>query len=166
MPSTPPKRDYKRTDPTTGKKYKATSPKGKELFRKQQLAKCRAIKKVQKKVEKKEKPKNVDKSLAQILRVACKANNLGDSGSSYVLLTRLLAAGGAKKAKKASKKPETEPKEKELYKTSMVQVLVKTKRVKNREKQTGLDFPEKLVKMKRVKIGVKQTSFGFSQKIS
>ena len=101
MPSTPTKRDYKRTDPTTGKKYKATSPKGKELFRKQQLAKCRAIKKVQKKVEKKEKPKNVDKSMAQILRVACKANKLGDSGSSYVLLTRLLAAGGAKKAKKA-----------------------------------------------------------------
>ena len=35
-------RDYKRTDPKTGRKYKATSPKGRELFKKQKLAKKRA----------------------------------------------------------------------------------------------------------------------------
>ena len=31
------------------------------------------------------------KTMAQLLRVACKANKLGDSGSSTVLLKRLLA---------------------------------------------------------------------------
>jgi len=35
-------RDYKRTDPKTGRKYKATSAKGRELFKKQKMAKKRA----------------------------------------------------------------------------------------------------------------------------
>ena len=39
MPGT---RDYKRTDPKTGRKYKATSAKGRELFKKQKVAKKRA----------------------------------------------------------------------------------------------------------------------------
>ncbi len=52
------------------------------------------------------------KSMTALLRIACKANKLGDSGSSAVLLQRLLAAGakggGAKKSaapKKQHKKP-------------------------------------------------------------
>ena len=43
-------------------------------------------------------------SMAKVLRVACKANKLGDSGSSAVLLKRLLAAG-KKSASAAEKKP-------------------------------------------------------------
>ena len=38
----PASRDYKRTDPKTGRKYKATSAKGRELFKKQKVAKKRA----------------------------------------------------------------------------------------------------------------------------
>jgi negative regulator of replication initiation len=38
------------------------------------------------------------KTMAQLLRVACKANKLGESGSSTVLLKRLLAAGEKKDA--------------------------------------------------------------------
>lgn len=43
------------------------------------------------------------KTMAELLRVACKANKLGDSGSSTVLLKRLLAAGEKKGA--IAKKP-------------------------------------------------------------
>ena len=35
-------REYKRTDPATGRKYKATCAKGRELFKKQKLARKRA----------------------------------------------------------------------------------------------------------------------------
>jgi hypothetical protein len=57
--------------------------------------------------------KIMTKSMAELLRIACKANKLGDSGSSTVLLKRLLSAGAkggaiAKKSaapKKQGKKP-------------------------------------------------------------
>ena len=57
------------------------------------------------------------KTMAELLRIACKANKLGDSGSSTVLLKRLLAAGAkgggiAKKSaalNKQGKKPGKKP---------------------------------------------------------
>ena len=61
-------REYKRTDPKTGKKYKASSPKGKELFRKQQLAKKRKEGKATKK-EKKGPNKTVVKKYVKKQRV-------------------------------------------------------------------------------------------------
>ena len=54
-------------------------------------------------------------SMAQLLRVACKANKLGDSGSSAVLLARLINAGKNGKngtATKAKPKPKAKPKAK------------------------------------------------------
>lgn len=43
--------------------------------------------------------------MADIMRKACKANKLGTSGSSKVLLSRLLNAGIKKKCKAAAPKP-------------------------------------------------------------
>ena len=57
--------------------------------------------------------KIMTKTMAQLLRIACKANKLGDSGSSSVLLKRLLAAGakggGIAKKSAAAKKPAKKP---------------------------------------------------------
>lgn len=47
-------------------------------------------------------------SMADIMRKACKANKLGTSGSSKVLLSRLISAGTKRKAKPSSK-PKSSP---------------------------------------------------------
>jgi hypothetical protein len=48
--------------------------------------------------------------MAKVLRVACKANKLGDSGSSAVLLKRLLAAGKKTTSAAEKKKPTSKSK--------------------------------------------------------
>ena len=58
-------RDYKRTDPKTGRKYKATSAKGRELFKKQKMAKKRADTREKNKKSKKEYGRFMVKDIVQ-----------------------------------------------------------------------------------------------------
>ena len=61
-----PSREYKRTDPKTGRKYKASSVKGRELFKKQKIAKKRAETRAEKKTNvKKEYGRFMVKNIVQ-----------------------------------------------------------------------------------------------------
>ena len=65
--------------------------------------------------------------MAQLLRVACKANKLGDSGSSAVLLARLINAGKNGKNDTAKAKPKAKPKPKAKAKPNVQKKIQKKK---------------------------------------